>query len=148
MLGLRNLEVYNSAFDITEEINKFEIYTGLVDDGEFSFAQFEDSVAEVFGFSDISTGDLQHEVLGPGISKIYRKLAIKKRQTDGYYIFLIGYTHSPFRDLESYIRLLVGLEEEDIQLVSKHYNSYFTKYEISPGNDSIRDISEVLSRGS
>ena len=70
-----------------------------------------------------------------------------KIQTDGFYILIIGYTHSPFRDIESLMKLLVCLDEEDIQLVSKQYNSYFTRYEISPGIYSIKNVSDVLSLG-
>ena len=34
-------------------------------------------------------------------------------------ISLLGYARSLFRDFESYLRILVGLDEEDIQLILK-----------------------------
>ena len=37
--------------------------------------------------------------------------------------------------------------EKDIQLILKQYNSHFTTYKTSPGIYSIKDITEVLSRG-
>ena len=45
----------------------------------------------------------------------------------------MGYGRSPFRDFESYLRIVVGSDEDDIHLISKHYNSYFITYELSPG---------------
>ena len=38
MIGLTSLEVYNRIFNITEENNKFELYTGSPDDS-FSFVE-------------------------------------------------------------------------------------------------------------
>ena len=57
------------------------------------------------------------------------------------------YTQSPFRDFESYLRILTGLNEDDIHIILKQYNSKFITYETSPGTYTFKDISEVLSRG-
>ena len=65
----------------------------------------KDKVTEVFGLSDISIEDLEHEIKGPNINKIYRKLLSEKSQTDGYHIILLNYMHSPFRYFESYLRI-------------------------------------------
>ena len=77
MLGLTFLEVYNSILIITEENNKFELYTDLVDDHEFSYDQLKDSVEGILCLSDFSTEDIQHEIQGQNIIKSYRKLAIE-----------------------------------------------------------------------
>ena len=45
-------------------------------------------------------------------------------------IFLIGYARSPFRDFESYLRIVVDLDEDDIQLISKQYNSDSVTYKL------------------
>ena len=45
--------------------------------------------------------------------------------TDGYMLLLLDYGRSLFRDFESYLRIVVGLDEEDIQLILKEYNSHF-----------------------
>ena len=37
----------------------------------------------------------------------------------------MAYARSPFRDFESYLRIVVGLDENDIQLILKQYNSKF-----------------------
>ena len=65
---------------------------------------------------------------------MYRRLAIEKRQTGGYCIIWSSYTQSPVRDFEGYLRFLVALDEDDIQLVLQHNTSYFTKKEVSPAN--------------
>ena len=46
-------------------------------------------------------------------------------------IKLLGFCRSPFRDFESYLRNVVGLDEEDIQLVLKQYDSHFIIYELT-----------------
>ena len=56
----------------------------------------------------------------------------------------MGYVRSPFRDFESYLRIVVDLDEEDIQLFLKQYNSHFIIYEISPGIYTIQDISHAV----
>ena len=45
----------------------------------------------------------------------------------------MGYVRSPFRDFESYLRIVVGLDGEDIQFFLKQYKSHFITYELSPG---------------
>ena len=39
MIGLTSLEIYNSIFNLSEENNKFELYTDFFD--EFSFAELK-----------------------------------------------------------------------------------------------------------
>ena len=56
----------------------------------------------------------------------------------------MGYARSPFRDFESYLRIVVGLIEDDIQLFLKQYNSNFVTYKIKPGIYSIKDIAEFV----
>ena len=56
----------------------------------------------------------------------------------------MGYARSPFRDFESYLRIVVGPDDGDFQLILKHYNSNFVTYDLSPRNYSIGDISEAV----
>ena len=56
----------------------------------------------------------------------------------------MGYARSPFRVFEIYLRFLVGLDEDDIQLKLKQYISYFVTYEIPPGLYSNKDLSEAV----
>ena len=59
-------------------------------------------------------------------------------------ILLLGYSRSLFRDFESYLRIVVGLDEEDIQLILKQYNSHFITDELTPGVYTIQDISDTI----
>ena len=65
------------------------------------------------------------------------------KNSDGYVILLLGYARSKFRDFESYLRIIVGLDEENIQLILKQYLSQVLTYEITPGNYTIHDISDT-----
>ena len=56
---------------------------------------------------------------GPRIIQGYKKLISEKSSTDGYNLFLMAYARSPFRVFESYLRIVVGLDENDIQLILK-----------------------------
>ena len=56
----------------------------------------------------------------------------------------MGYARSPFRDFESYFRIVVGLDEEDSQLILKQSNSNFGNYEVSLGIYTIKYISEAV----
>ena len=42
------------------------------------------------------------------------------------------------------MRIVVGLDEEDIQLVLKQYNSHFITYELTPGIYTVQDILDVV----
>ena len=88
---------------------------------------------------------LQHEILGPRNIQDYGKLGSEKTNTDGYTIFLMGYASSPFRDFESYPKIVVGLDEEDIQWILKHNTSISGTFEIVPSIYSIKDFSEAVS---
>ena len=112
MIGLTSLEVYNSIFDINTTNNKFELYTDTFD--IFSFEELKDELEEILDIPNITNDLLEHETIGPGITKAYWKLRSEKSSTDGYIIFLMGYARSPFRDFESYLRIVVGLDEDDI----------------------------------
>ena len=56
----------------------------------------------------------------------------------------MGYARSPFRGIESNVRIVVDLDEDDIRYILKHYISNFDTYELSPGIYSNEDISEDL----
>ena len=138
MLGLTDLELYNSIFNITEENNKFEIYRDI--SNKFGFLELKDKLEEILNIPHITIEHLDDEILEPHIIDEYIKLSIEEKNRDGYMIFLLGYSASPFRDFESYLRLVIGLDEGDIQLILKEYNSHFITYELTPGIYTIQDI--------
>ena len=143
MSGLTNLDVYTSIFNITEQNNKFELYKNVFI--EFSFEELKDELEEVLNISDITPYHLQHEIRGPRIIQADMKLGLEKSSTVGYIILLLGYVRSRFRDFQIYLRIVVGLVEDDIQLTSKQqYNSSFVTHETTPGIYSVEGISESV----
>ena len=142
MLGLIDLEVYNSLFNITKENNKFELYTDTFD--EFSFLELKDEVEEILNIPEITDDHLEDDILAPRIAETYRKLRSDKSSHDGYIILLMGYAISLFRDFESYLRIVVGLEEDNIRLILKQYNEKFITYELDPGNYTVEDIQKAV----
>ena len=69
---------------------------------------------------------------------------MENSSTDGYNILTKGCATSPIQDFECYLRIVVGLDGDELQLISKHYNSNFVTYELSPGIYTIKDISEAV----
>ena len=142
MIGLTNLEVYNSVHNITEQKNKFEIYRDMT--AKFGFLELKDELEEILNISHITIEHLDDKIIGPHIIDEFIELSNEKENSDGYMILLLGYSASPFRDFESYLRLVVGLDEKDIQLISKEINSHFITYELTPGIYTIQDISDDI----
>ena len=142
MLGLIFLEIYNSIFIITKENNKFELYTDTFD--EFSSEVLKDEVEEILNFPEITDDYLEDDILAPRIAETYRKLRSDKTSHDGYIILLMGYSRSLFRDFESYLKIVVGLEEDNIQLILKQYNEKFITYELDPGIYFIEDLKKAV----
>ena len=142
MIGLVDLEVYNSIFNITKENNKFELYTDTFD--EFSFLELKDELEEILNIPNITDSHLEDETLAPRIAETYRNLRSDKSSHDGYIILLMGYARSPFRDFESYLRIVVGLEGDNVQLILKQYNEKFVTYELDPGNYTIEDLQKAV----
>ena len=142
MIGLTSLEVYNSIFIITERNNKFELYRDS--SNKFGFLELKDELEEILNIPHISQEHLQDEIIRPRIIDEFLKLSHKKKKSDGYMIRLLGYTRSPFQEFESYLRIAVGLDEEDIQLILKQCNSHFITYYLTPGVYTIQDISDTV----
>ena len=88
MLGLIDLEVYNSIFNKTKENNKFELYTDTFD--EFSFHELQDEVAEILNIPTITDDHLDDKATADRIAEAYWKLRSDKSSHDGYLILLTG----------------------------------------------------------
>ena len=77
MIGLTNLEVYNSIFNITEENNKFELYRDTSD--KFGFLELKDDLEEILKIPHITNEHLQDDEIGPRIIDEYIKLSTEKK---------------------------------------------------------------------
>ena len=145
MIGLTDLEVYNSIFNITEENNKFDLYK-FPDEkaGGVTYEKVRDEIEKHLDIEDITTEDLQDDIIGPIIIEEY-KIQLTKRMNDEQNMNNLAiYTRSVFQDFESFLRTQNDLIEVDIKLVLDEYNSSFNTYELEPGIYSYRDLSEAL----
>ena len=145
MIGLVDLEVYNSIFNITEENNRFELYK-FPDDkaGGVTYEKVRDEIEKDLGISEITATDLQDDIIGPIIIEEYREQVTKRMKDDQYIKILAIYTSSVFQDFESFLRTQIDLVQDDIKLVLDVYNSSFITYELDPGIYTFKDISEAL----
>ena len=100
MIGLIDLEIYNSIFNITKENNKFDIYRDS--SNKFGLTKLKDELAEIPNIPHITPEHLQDNEIGPRIIDEFYKLSTEKMNSDGYMILLLGYSRSLFRDFESY----------------------------------------------
>ena len=85
MIGLTDLEVYNSVFIITEQNNKLQLYK-LPDEkaGGVSYEKVRDEIEKDLDISDITATDLQDDIIGPIIIEEYREQVTKRMEDDGY----------------------------------------------------------------
>ena len=81
MIGLVDLEVYNSIFNITEENNKFKLYKFPEEKiGVVSYIKVRDEIEKDLGIEYITATDLQDEIIAPIIIEEYKKTKDKKRK--------------------------------------------------------------------
>ena len=145
MIGLTNLEMYNSTFNITEENNKFELYK-FTDEksGGVTYEKVRDEIEKDLDIKDITAEDLQDEIIGAIIIEEYKKQVTKTMNDEQYMNILANYISSVFQDFERFLRTRIDLVEDDIKLVLDEYNSSFITYELDPGIYTFKDISEAL----
>ena len=145
MIGLVDLEVYNSIFNITEENEKFELYK-FPDEkaGGVTYEKVRDEIEKDLDIEDITAADLQDEIIGPKIIEEYKEQVTKRMKDEQYMNILAIYIRSVFQDFESFLRTQIDLVEDDIKLVLDEYNSIFIAYEITPGIYTFKDISEAV----
>ena len=145
MLGLTDLEIYNSIFNITEENNKFKLYKLPYEKaGCITYTKVRDEIETDLDISDITDVDLQDDMIAPIIIKEYREQVTKRMKDGGYMNIIARYTNSVFQDFESFLRTQIDLVEDDIKLVLDEYNSNFITYKSTPGFYTFKDISETL----
>ena len=79
VLGLTDLEVYTSIFNITKHNNKFELYI-FPDEkcGGNTNEKVRDEIERDLDISDITAVDLQDDIIGPNIIEEYREKVTKK----------------------------------------------------------------------
>ena len=145
MIGLTDLEVYNSIFNITEENNKFDLYK-IPDEkaGGVTYEKVRDEIEKDLDIEDITAEDFQDDIIGPIIIEEYEEQVTKRMNDEQYMNILAFYTSSIFQDFESFLRTQIDLVEDDIKLVLDEYNSSFITYELEPGIYTFKEISEAI----
>ena len=145
MIGLTDLEVYNSIFNITEENNKFDLYK-FPDDkiGGVTYEKVKGEIEKDLGIEDITAEDLQDDIIGPIINEEYKEQVTKRMNDEQYMNVLAFYTRSVFQDFENFLRTQIDLVEDDIKLVLEEYNSNFVTYKLEPSIYTYRDIAEAV----
>ena len=145
MIGLTDLDLYNSIFNITEKNTQFQFYK-FPDEkaGGISYTKVRDEIQRDLDISDITDEDLQDDIIAPIIIEEYKKQVTKRMEDGGYLNILARYTNSVFQDFGSFLRTQIDLVEDDVRLVLNEYNSNFITYELTPGIYSYRDFSEAL----
>ena len=145
MIGLTDLEVYNSIFNIMEENTKFELYKFPDEKADgISYTEVRDEIDRDLDISDITDADLQDDIIAPIIIEEYKKQVTKRMNDEQYMNILSIYTSSVFQDFERFLTTQIYLVEDDIELVLDEYNSSFITYEITPALYNFKDISEAL----
>ena len=145
VLGLIDLEVYNSIFIIIEQNDNFELYK-FPDEkaGGTSYKKVRGEIEIELDISDFTAVDLQDDIKCPIIFDEYREQVTKRMKDEHYMRILSIYTSSLFQDFESFLRTQIDLVEDDIKLVLDEYISSFFTYVLDPGIYTFNDISEAL----
>ena len=145
MIGLTDLEVYKTIFNITEENNNFELYK-FPDEksGGVSYEKVRGEVERDLDSSDITAADLQDDIIAPFIIEEYKEQVTSRMRDEQYMNIFSIYTSSVFQDFESFLRTQIDLVEDNIKLVLDEYNSSFIIYEVEPGIYIFKDFSDAL----
>ena len=93
MIGLTDLEVYNSFFNITEENDKFELYKFPDEEaGGVTYEKVRVEIEKDLDIEDITAKDLQDDIIGPIIIEEYKKQVTKRTNDEQYMNILARYT--------------------------------------------------------
>ena len=73
----------------------------------------KDELEETLGFSGVSSEYLQKETIDQRVIEAFWKLASERRETDGYYMLILGCAWPQFWGFGSFLGFVVGLNEDD-----------------------------------
>ena len=94
--------------------------------------------------SDVTTTDLEDDIIGPFIIEHYRDQVTKTMKIEQYLRILSIYVNSMYQDFENFLRTQIDLVQDDFELVLEEYNSKFITYEKEPGINTFKYLSEAL----
>ena len=118
MIGLTDLEVSNSIFDINTTNNKLKRYKFLDEKaGVVSYEKVRDDIEKYLDVSNNTATGLQDEKTTPIVIEEYREQVTKRMKDDKYMLTLSMYVDSIFQDFESFLRTEIDWVQEDFRLV-------------------------------
>ena len=83
MIGLTDLEVYNSIFNITEENDKFELYKFPDEKADgVTYEKVRDEIEKDLDIEDITAKDLKDYIIGPIIFEEYNEQVAKRMMSN------------------------------------------------------------------
>ena len=125
LIGLTDLEVYNSIFNIKERNNELQLYIFSDEKtGGVSYEKVRDEIERDLDISDITATDLQDDIIGPLIIEEYKEQVTKRVKDEQNMNILSIYASSVFQDLEGFLRTQIDLVEDDIKLLLDEYKFY------------------------
>ena len=88
MIGLTDLEVYNSIFNLTEENTKLQLYK-FRDEKSIgvSYLKVRDEIEKDLDIEDITDIDLKDDLLAPNIIEEYKEQVSKRMKDEQYMNF-------------------------------------------------------------
>ena len=145
MIGLTDLEVYNSISNLTEENTNLQIYK-FPDEkaGCVSYEKVRDETETDLDVSGITDIDLQDDSIGPIIIDENTEQVTKRMEDDKYMLIFAIYVDSFYQNFESFLRTEIDLVEIDVRMVLYEINSSFITYHLQPGFYAFKDLSEVI----
>ena len=110
-------------FLITEENNKFELYTFSVSKiGGVTYEKVKNEIEKDLDISDFTATDLQDELIGPINIEEFREQESERMKNDQYMKISAIYTSTIFQYFESFLRTEVALVGDDFRLVLDECN--------------------------
>ena len=85
--------------------------------GGITYEKVRGEIERDLDVSDITTADLQDDIIAPIIIEEYKEHVTKRMKAVGYMKIVAGYISSVFQDFKSYHRTEVDLVEDDFKLV-------------------------------
>ena len=145
MIGLTDLEVYNSIFNINTTNSKFKLYK-FPDEkaGGVSYERVRDEIVKDLDISSITDADLQDDIVGLVAIKECKEQVSKRMEDEQYMRMLSSCTSSVFQDIETFLRAQIDLVEYNVRLVLDEYNSSFVTHINTPGIYTFKDLHEAL----
>ena len=105
MIGITDLEVYNSIYNITEENDKIKFYKFPDEKSSgVSYINVRDETEKDLDNSDIPASDLEDDIIAPNNIEEYRDQVAKRMKDGGHNRILAIYVSSIFQDLKSFLR--------------------------------------------